>query len=555
MGLSINKSLTYIGSTPIVDQWTRSGITFQPNQTYIIDSDNVARLLATGLFAGRDIENNPATGIPSLTSAQLAAIGGPAGLGGSPTAPVLVTVNGVLSQCNGMTVIPVAPTIKSLFLPSDIPGLALWVDAQDAVYTASFAARCTALGDQAVQWTDKSGNAVALTASATKPTFDPAGINGYPAIQFSANSYYTTGNILTSADGNAMTWFVVAKPNPSASTNRGMLSISGVNAWLAINNTNGNSDVTLNGITGWTGLPNPQISNEGVWGLAIGGASTYVVHEKVGANGAGGSVTTLSKATGGTIVLTTNAMQIGAIGGSFIWDGWIGEVLVYHGQLTAAQFQKVYSYLANKWGYSDKGTIVACGDSLSSGTNSTGGATQVISVSGTNYPSRLWNAVQSKYIVRTDAYPGRTLTQALSESPSFTDVMVTPGKGKQIALVWLGTNTLATDRLDQKAKTQLAQYCIARKNAGFDHVVVMTCLPRLDTGQAAFETNRSSLNSYIRSNYLSFCDGYIDLDTIPQLSDPNNTTYYAADKVHLTDTSYQLVANAVQAYLSSIWVF
>lgn len=118
MALSINKSLTYIGSTPIVDQWTRTGITFQPNQTYVVDSDNVARLLATGLFAGRDVDNNPATGIPSYTSAQLAAIGGAAGLGGSAMNPVLAYVDGVLNTCDGTAYWPVGtskPSASTVF--------------------------------------------------------------------------------------------------------------------------------------------------------------------------------------------------------------------------------------------------------------------------------------------------------------------------------------------------------------------------------------------------------------------------------------------------------
>jgi len=85
--------------------------------------------------------------------------------------------------------------LRSSFSPTDIPGLALWLDASDA-------ASITLDGSNNVsQWNDKSGNARHVTQATVmnRPTPSTATLNGLTAIKFEAKTLthsltYTLGS-------------------------------------------------------------------------------------------------------------------------------------------------------------------------------------------------------------------------------------------------------------------------------------------------------------------------------------------------------------------------
>jgi len=79
---------------------------------------------------------------------------------------------------------------------------------------------------------------------------------------------------------------------------------------------------------------------------------------------------------------------------------------------------------------------------------------------------------------------------------------------------------------------------------------VATVLPRGDTGNNPRNTvNTAALNALIRANWNSFADGLADIAADARFTDYNNTTYFNADKVHLTDAGY---AAAAQVFLPAI---
>src|ERR1700730_16444728 len=59
---------------------------------------------------------------------------------------------------------PFSPS-SSAFNPGQIPGLRLWLDAQQPCYTASWATQCVNAGDAVSIWPDQSGFGVSPTPS------------------------------------------------------------------------------------------------------------------------------------------------------------------------------------------------------------------------------------------------------------------------------------------------------------------------------------------------------------------------------------------------------
>jgi lysophospholipase L1-like esterase len=74
-------------------------------------------------------------------------------------------------------------------------------------------------------------------------------------------------------------------------------------------------------------------------------------------------------------------------------------------------------------------------------------------------------------------------------------------------------------------------------------VAVCTMLPRTDV-TAGKETERGNFNTAIVGNSAG-ANYVVNLGLVANLQTPSNTTYFAADGIHLTDAGYALVAQAV----------
>lgn len=81
-------------------------------------------------------------------------------------------------------------------------------------------------------------------------------------------------------------------------------------------------------------------------------------------------------------------------------------------------------------------------------------------------------------------------------------------------------------------------------------VVACTSLYTLGMASAQITANRKILNDLIRNNR-QYYDYLIDVDTIPQLADYNNTTYFQGDKTHLTSTGHFYLARKFAEVISS----
>jgi hypothetical protein len=116
-------------------------------------------------------------------------------------------------------------------------------------------------------------------------------------------------------------------------------------------------------------------------------------------------------------------------------------------------------------------------------------------------------------------------------------------------VVWIGVNDSA--QTPQYIYDNIKTYCLARKAAGFK-VLVCTEIDAQHAGSGNWHsTIYLALNVLLRADY-SFADGLADLGANVNLQDATNLTYFNADKIHLTDAGYSVVAGIVLTGLQSI---
>lgn len=433
--------------------------------------------------------------------------------------------------------------------PDQIAGLALWLDAQQPMFTAAYAAQCANDGDVIAFWPDRSttGNAP-LAPSTGSPTYKKSAINGYPAVNLNGTSKFTTPAINLA---NCTIFIVMSAPG--LATNKVIMQ-AGSGFWIECNRTTN----TFNYASGGTvpassaGAPLNISADTSIGVVRYDGASMCLMYDRQFANNGPSATASLSTfACTGTLAASV-AVTLGDLAaGGFTWPGYIGEVLIYNVALSQDNTRQVYDYLQAKWGIGASNLVICTGDSLTSGQGSTGGAAQAMltPVGGTNYPNRMWNSLGAgTWQVKCDSYPGRNLVQMNTETLTYGDLLFSPrGSGKNIQIIWGGTNDVAAYSSAGQAISQYQKLCKQKKSFGWK-VIAATMLLRQDgtaTQQAAFALNQAAFNTWLRANYTQFADYLVDLTAIPQLTNPANTTYFNADKVHLTDAGHQLVANAM----------
>lgn len=419
--------------------------------------------------------------------------------------------------------------------PRTIPGLQVWYDAQQPVYTAGYGSVVTTLGGQVTILPDQSGNGRDATAVSTKPTYDPTGINGHPCLNFNGNSYMKPAAFLDTSYNTAFTMVVVAAAG-SLAANKVICGSSA--AYIA---RNGATSLISSAAANLSTQPtsNTIINTSGIAAWVYDGANiTYMDDCVLGTAGLGGSNASSKTASTGNLGLNGLDFAVGGLpSGGFLWPDKVAEVLLWNVALTDDQFRQVCAYESAKWGYNVKPLVVFTGDSLISGTGSSGGPNQLLSTSGTNLPSRVYNQISATADVRTDAFPGRTIAQMVTQSPGFSDLYNFPEARRYINVMAIGTNTLGATQSLSATYAQYVSACLAKRALG-QRVIASTITPRQDGVYGAFEADRLAFNAMVLANYLTFAHDVQDVGSIAVLQNPLDTTYFDADKVHLKNAGY-----------------
>ena len=443
------------------------------------------------------------------------------------------------------------------FSPASIAGLTCWLDAQQPVYKAGYTSQCTVLGDSVGIIPDASGNNNLATA-VTAPTYNPTGINGYPSIQFNGtNQSMTTTSFFDTTYGSNLTIFIVASAIDLTPTTVA-LGCANIGSLYFSTGVNGCWNINIAGPTGSTGVvfaaTNPP--KKAIIGTSVSSTTWHSEVSKLGYNSANtGSVSFNDVALSGVFSPLTgsNPLTIGNYAGTYWWNGQIGEIIVYKGTLTNDRFRQVYEYLNLKWGFSNNKTVICGGDSIIAGYGTALGQGQpIFSNTGTAVASLLWQSLQSTCDIRADATAGLNIATAITNGSAYADLLSTRGGSSQIYIAQHGTNTLSGTGSIGATIEQYTRMCKARKLAGYK-IIAMTILPRADVGRStSFDLDRLSYNAYLRTNWQNFADALCDIAIDSRLTNPNNTTYYNADKLHINEGGSSVVANLLIPIINSL---
>lgn len=468
------------------------------------------------------------------------------------------------------------PNLKWLFSPetgfySDVAGTTRQT-------TDGGAVRC---------WKDASGNNDHAT-NATGLTLAAGAAGGVAALNVngSAQRLKTTG-VFDSTFDAGFTTFVVAH-NPTVATNQVIAGSQDGRWYTAWNGTNQGFGPVMSA----TALPGPKIpvdiptpaNPDAIRGsvmvevLRYNGPSQVADFLYHGYPGKG------TAATAATAPAITGVLNIGGLSGGFNWGGQILALVVFKRALTNAEVQRVYNYLAGVTRSRPRPLVQCIGNSLTSGTGATNNIINVPSLANMDsiagyatygdkdYPSQLLDMYPSGDVtIRVDSYPGRTHQQIAAELPRTTLTMYDPAShSKRIALVWeivndLGTNISAnSDAIDAgtepPAYTNFVNICLTLKNQGWI-VGAFTSTPRSDLQNGAVDNPKfyrayQHINNLIRKNWPTFASFLVDVGADPRIGLPGSEldlTYYTADKVHMNDEGYRVVASLVKSELDK-WI-
>ena len=253
--------------------------------------------------------------------------------------------------------IPAAHSFKAIppstalpFLPTNISGCALWLDAADRT-SFSFSS-----GSNISQWQDKSGNGRNGTAL-NSPVLTSAQQSGLPVVTLvsASSQYFDFGNTLN-LETSGLTIFFVGKT--SLSSYGSFIVKSSYRAlggrWYLINETpNLFFGVDPSGLVTPSNAITTSTSTSGKFAIYSAAtdrtSSNYLYTDgKLMASVGFSNTTNFS---------TSDKLYVGAYPDStglapqsgYYYNGTIGEIIVYSGILSTAQRQQVEGYLAWKW--------------------------------------------------------------------------------------------------------------------------------------------------------------------------------------------------------------
>ena len=247
-------------------------------------------------------------------------------------------------------------------LPSDIGGLALWLDAADG-------ATVITSGSSVTRWNDKSGNGFNMSnnASYQSPTYNTTGFNGKPTISFfrnSSNSFTILENTGFSFTSNSVTLFFISQRNIAGTTTTYQRffsvasNINGTDNNSGVFNINSFGGISLERSTYLTSAfttTNPFLGEVIINGTASAVGNFNTVTNYIYANGSqiGGSTTPTAGSNFNIVHVRLGAATNTSSGNDIGFEslqGNMSEVLLFNRVLTTSEFRQIEAYLAWKWG-------------------------------------------------------------------------------------------------------------------------------------------------------------------------------------------------------------
>jgi len=185
--------------------------------------------------------------------------------------------------------------------------------------------------------------------------------------------------------------------------------------------------------------------------------------------------------------------------------------------------------------------IVVCdGNSLTAGQGSTGGQT---------YPAQLAAEIPDCLVVNVGI--GAQNTISMISNSGDVDAYLTSIKPPRIVIAWELRNDIhALGATPAEAVDHMEAYCLGRRTLGAK-IVVMNTTPSNGVSDTFSDEEQVAVNAELLARWPDFADAHVDLAGRPNLADPDNGTYYDADKIHITNAGYTEVMTGALAFVSS----
>lgn len=164
--------------------------------------------------------------------------------------------------------------------------------------------------------------------------------------------------------------------------------------------------------------------------------------------------------------------------------------------------------------------------------------------------SILENVVASGFY--NPAVGGETVPDLEARAATTDSHIVAEGSGnRNIMVLWIGVNGFYDNvGIGTTRYAEVKSYVDYRVAAGWK-VFLYTMTPSTYTRSGIFESERTIFNNLLRNGWNNGKVFVLDTDTITELDDPTNTTYYT-DTIHLTQYGYYLASQLLGAKIFEI---
>lgn len=138
---------------------------------------------------------------------------------------------------------------------------------------------------------------------------------------------------------------------------------------------------------------------------------------------------------------------------------------------------------------------------------------------------------------------GKQTNQMITDFPTVLEPYI---KKNDIVVIWELINDMGTGggggfQTNAQAYANYQTCCSLVRGAGGKAIVCST-IPNLN---ATYEANYTIVDGWIRSDWATFADGYVDFRTVTgfqTVADSSNLTNYNSDRIHLTTVGYDTLA-------------
>jgi hypothetical protein len=221
---------------------------------------------------------------------------------------------------------------QSFFVPTLLAGCVLWLRGDLGISPA---------GGPVSTWSDQSGLGHNASGANHKPTFNATAMNGFPAIQGDGATLYMSTNDILLTITPAVTMCAAVQPSNLDVNAHRILEFDSTNLYeLGITSTP-NYDFTVKGTSAAGGMPAIN-TNAIVTGVYAAPTSTLYVN--------GSPVKTASPTA--PAANHDPLFLMASTTGTLLWNGYLGEVIVYNRVLATQELALVHRYLGARYGVS-----------------------------------------------------------------------------------------------------------------------------------------------------------------------------------------------------------